>query len=179
MNEHADKKSLLLEKLATHLLREGLGEASLRRLAKAAGTSDRMLLYYFKDKETLLVATLGKIAGDMMMRLEQEFPATAGAALEPGEFLRRFVKLARSPALRDYMSLTLEIGAASGRGVSPYAAVARPIVDAFLVWIAARLPDESKDQAPLMLAIIDGACLLEAYGAEASATAAVDAYVRP
>ena len=47
-------KETLLPLLAGHVLAHGLGEASLRPLAKAAGTSDRMLLYHFGTKEALI-----------------------------------------------------------------------------------------------------------------------------
>ena len=38
-----DRRALLLGKLADHVLAHGLSASSLRPLAKAAGTSDRML----------------------------------------------------------------------------------------------------------------------------------------
>ena len=59
----------LIEKLADHMLAHGLIGSSLRPLAKAAGTSDRMLLYYFRDKEELLAATSQLIAARMTMML--------------------------------------------------------------------------------------------------------------
>lgn len=49
-------KQTLLPKLAAHVLRHGLGSASLRPLAKAAGTSDRMLIYHFGSKDALVAA---------------------------------------------------------------------------------------------------------------------------
>jgi AcrR family transcriptional regulator len=52
----------LLPLLAAHVLAEGLGGASLRPLARAAGTSDRMLLYHFGTKEALITDLLGFIA---------------------------------------------------------------------------------------------------------------------
>ena len=52
MVEASDKRAALIDKLADHVLADGLLHASLRPLAKAVGTSDRMLLYYFKDKDS-------------------------------------------------------------------------------------------------------------------------------
>jgi len=46
-----------------HALRAGLIGLSLRPLAAAIGTSDRMLLYHFRDKDDL-VATVLRIAND-------------------------------------------------------------------------------------------------------------------
>ena len=48
-----DRRGELLDRMAAHLLAHGLEGANLRPLARAAGTSDRMLLYYFADKEEL------------------------------------------------------------------------------------------------------------------------------
>ena len=38
-------RTRLLDRLAAHVIAHGLSAASLRPLAKAAGTSDRMLMY--------------------------------------------------------------------------------------------------------------------------------------
>ena len=57
-----ERRSVIVDRLADHVLAHGLVSASLRPLAKAAGTSDRMLLYYFADKSELLAATLQRIA---------------------------------------------------------------------------------------------------------------------
>ena len=56
-------KETLLPLLAAHVIEHGLGGASLRPLAKAAGTSDRMLIYHFGDKETLVRDLLEYISG--------------------------------------------------------------------------------------------------------------------
>jgi len=45
MSVRTDRRQAALERMADHLLREGMTGASLRPLAAAAGTSDRMLLY--------------------------------------------------------------------------------------------------------------------------------------
>ena len=44
--------------MADFVLANGLGAASLRPLAASAGISDRMLLYYFKDKPAVMAAIL-------------------------------------------------------------------------------------------------------------------------
>lgn len=49
----------LLEAVAAHIREQGLADTSLRRLAAAAGTSDRMLRYHFGTREGLLAAVAG------------------------------------------------------------------------------------------------------------------------
>ena len=48
-------RETLLPLLAAYVLENGLADVSLRPLAKAAGTSDRMLLYHFGSKEELVI----------------------------------------------------------------------------------------------------------------------------
>ena len=54
MNFRNERREAAIERMADYVLSEGLGAATLRPLAAAAGTSDRMLLYYFADKDELL-----------------------------------------------------------------------------------------------------------------------------
>ena len=66
-------RETLLPRLAEFVLQHGLSNASLRPLAKAAGTSDRMLLYHFKSKEDLLVELLAHLADDYAGLLDAVF----------------------------------------------------------------------------------------------------------
>ncbi|MCB0035085.1 MAG: helix-turn-helix transcriptional regulator, partial [Anaerolineales bacterium] len=54
MSKAEIKKQLAVERIANHLLAEGLNKTGLRLLAEVAGTSDRMLIYYFGSKDALL-----------------------------------------------------------------------------------------------------------------------------
>lgn len=62
MRKADTRRQQILERLADHVLAHGMQAASLRPLAAAAGTSDRMLLHYFADKEELITATLALVA---------------------------------------------------------------------------------------------------------------------
>lgn len=48
----------LLDSIVNYLVKHGVAEISLRPLAKAVGSSPRVLLYYFGSKERLLAAAL-------------------------------------------------------------------------------------------------------------------------
>ncbi|MFZ9395925.1 MAG: TetR family transcriptional regulator, partial [Erythrobacter sp.] len=54
MREARLSREILLPRLAAHVLAHGLAGASLRPLARAAGTSARMLIYHFGSKERLI-----------------------------------------------------------------------------------------------------------------------------
>lgn len=104
----------LLEKTAEYLLANGLGGSSLRPLAKAIGTSPRMLLYYFGSKDALLRDAL------VEARRQQQTSLRALTALGAGEFFHRYWAWAITPAGRDYLRLLYEVCGttlASGEGL--------------------------------------------------------------
>jgi AcrR family transcriptional regulator len=51
----------LLDAIVHHLTKHGLAELSLRPLAKAVGSSPRVLLYYFGSKEKLVIKVLAEV----------------------------------------------------------------------------------------------------------------------
>lgn len=53
----------LLDRITDHIVRRGLAEAGLRQLAPIAGTSHRMLVYYFGSRDGLLGAVLHELRG--------------------------------------------------------------------------------------------------------------------
>ena len=53
-----DRRAAWLDGMAQHVLTHGLTHASLRPLAQAVGTSDRMLIYHFGSKEGVVGALL-------------------------------------------------------------------------------------------------------------------------
>jgi AcrR family transcriptional regulator len=63
----SDRRHDLAEAATDYVLAHGLLDLSLRPLAAALGTSDRMLLYHFKDKNDL-VATVLNVSNERSMR---------------------------------------------------------------------------------------------------------------
>ncbi len=51
----------LLDAIVEYLVKQGVAELSLRPLAKAVGSSPRVLLYYFGSKEELVVKALARL----------------------------------------------------------------------------------------------------------------------
>lgn len=171
-----DRRAAALERMADHLLREGLSGASLRSLAAAAGTSNRMLLYYFRDKDELLGAVLDLLAARLQERLEA---ATAAAVRPYGALIAELWAAVRTDALRPYLQLWLELAAAAGRGEEPHRAAAARIADGFLAWVGGRLLADSEAdrsaQAALLLATLDGLAMLVAAGHAEAADRALQA----
>ncbi|MDP2380149.1 MAG: TetR/AcrR family transcriptional regulator, partial [Pseudohongiella sp.] len=76
VSKKLDKRAEVIDLLTVHFLDTGLSDTGLRRLAEVAGTSDRMLLYYFANKDELLAAVLTHIAGGLSASLTQVFGTT-------------------------------------------------------------------------------------------------------
>lgn len=154
-----------LNRIADHMLAHGLAASSLRALAHAAGTSDRMLLYYFADKDELVVAALGAIS----LRLAEVLEAAAPSGkLAPETALGVFAAIMRGPAIQPHMRVWLELVSLSARGVEPYRAVAGRIADYFVAWVAERLDIADaaarETAAVRLVATLDGLVLLDLLG---------------
>src|SRR3954452_24016846 len=72
-----DRRQELAEAATDYVLEHGLIGLSLRPLAAAIGTSDRMLLYHFRDKDEL-VATVLRIANDQAVAELAALPVADG-----------------------------------------------------------------------------------------------------
>lgn len=164
MNTRDAQRALAAERVAAHLLRTGLGESSLRRLAESAGVSDRMLLYYFRDKADVLAAAMERIAGELAGQLASAVPEEA---LPAPELIALAAGLVTGEAMRPYMRLWIEVVAAAARGEAPFVDIAAAIAGGFLQWIEARLapppggPAARQAAAAAVLAVLDGLALLE------------------
>ena len=168
-----ERREAAIERMADHMLAEGLGAATLRPLAAAAGTSDRMLLYYFADKDELLTATLARVATRMTAQLDAAIPAEPRRPF--AVLLRQVWAAMASESLRPFMPLWLDLASGAARGLQPHRDVAGGIADGFLAWASIRLRPESDGQpaAPSFLAAIEGGYLLTAIGRGALANSAI------
>lgn len=160
----AQRRMAAVERMADHVLAEGLSGATLRSLAAAAGTSDRMLLYYFASKEEILAEVLAHVAGRLTAALDAALPA--GAAVPPAAIVGQLAATVSAPDLKPFMAVWLELAAASARGAEPQRTIAGAIADGFLAWIAARLPEgpARAAEAARVLATVEGLALLDALG---------------
>ena len=167
------QRERVIQALADHLLCHGLGANSLRQLATAAGTSDRMLLYYFKDKAEIMSVVLDRIAGRFAEALDQAMPPER---LPPEQLLVRASALVRTPEMRPTMRLWLDMVAAAARQEPPFPAIATDLLRQLMDWVETRLAGPEgparRQRAALLLAIIDGIVLFEMKGGSDEADAA-------
>lgn len=156
----------LLPALAAHVLEHGLGGASLRPLAKAAGTSDRMLIYHFGNKETLITELLGYIAGVYAAMLDAALAGSPRPATR-GELLSGLLAQNGDPATQPFQMLWWEIVGGAARDLPGFRGAARAMVDTLLGWLEARMPEGDPDPAGgarFLLTVIEGTTMLAAVG---------------
>ncbi|MGW7521886.1 TetR/AcrR family transcriptional regulator [Streptomyces sp. NPDC054783] len=124
------KRRDLLDRVREYVLRNGLADLSLRPLARALGTSDRMLLYYFGTKERMVAEALALYERRPLLRtrdlLETVGPPTDPAGLR--RFLEEVWRQFANPDVRASLPLYVEIMSASVLHPDRYGPVMRDIV---------------------------------------------------
>lgn len=70
------RRAELLETIVDYVVANGLGDLQLRPLAKAVGSSPRVLLYYYTSKEDLIVEVLARV-GVRQRELFETLPRNA------------------------------------------------------------------------------------------------------
>jgi AcrR family transcriptional regulator len=124
-----DRRQVLAEGATDYVLEHGLLDLSLRPLAAALGTSDRMLLYHFGDKLNL-VATILRVSNDRSVK--------GIGDLKPSADLRAAVidlwDAVSSPHQARCQRLYVEAAALGVLGTEPFASV---VAEANGVWLGA------------------------------------------
>lgn len=161
MTDHSDRRLALIDSMADFVLAKGLAAATLRPLAAAAGVSDRMLLYYFKDKPEVITAVLHCLAQRLTTRLRAN---TSPHPLPAGRLRRHLFQMTSSDEVWPYMQLWLEIAVRAARGDAFFLAVGHQIGQDFLAWIAAQLEGASQTEAVRLLTLVEGRLLLKSIG---------------
>lgn len=178
-----EQREALLAGLVDHVLREGVGTLSLRPLAAAVGTSDRMLIYYFSSRDGLLAAVLGAVGEQLRTGLTGALPVDR---VPPDRLVASAWELVQDPSLEPHLRLYLEVCGPAVRGREPFRRVAGQVAEAWLAWVGERLdvpPAQTREAAAGVLAVVDGLLLLRfmtgAGAADAAAAWLVGALARP
>ena len=169
MSVRDDHRERVTERLAAHLLETGLTQDSLRQLARAAGISDRMLLYYFADKAEVLSAAAARIAAQTVESLAEALPE--GTTLPPRKLIMLATQLTAGPKMRQFMRLWVEMIAAAAKGEEPFVTISGHVMASFKQWLAARLEvpvgTDAAATAGVIIALIDGLALVDICSSEA------------
>jgi AcrR family transcriptional regulator len=150
------KKHVLIEGMAAHLLEHGLSGASLRPLAKAVGTSDRMLIYHFGSKERLIESLLVHIAEKLKQALDAGLPPRR--ASDRSECVSEIMTLMGRDEVRPFARIWFDIVSAAQKGDPVQLRIAREIMSNFHAWLTDRVPANEADPAATAMALL---CLIE------------------
>lgn len=181
------RKRELLAAAYRYVLSNGLADMSLRPLAKAIGSSPRVLLFLFGSKEGLTRALLARAREDELSYLE-----ALRSARRPDHGDQNLAETGREvwswladPSHRSLLALWTEGYARSLQSEpGPWAEFGRDTVSDWLDLLAARQPPgkdatEARAERTLLLAVLRGALLdLLATGDHDRATAAVERHLR-
>jgi AcrR family transcriptional regulator len=162
MKKAEAKRLAIAEKLANHLLSKGLNGASLRQMAQAAETSDRMLLHYFADKNELMTQTLKLIADRFLALLTSAQPLQI-----PYEHLvRHLSEMVHQPEVKPYLRLWLDLAASSAGGNEIHREIAKRVFHDYFEWVAKALKVEREEEriplAALAVATVEGFVMMDA-----------------
>lgn len=131
MNNFTEKQQQYIRAIADHILVEGIQKTSLKNMAQAAGTSDRMLMHYFKDKLEIEKLVLTLISEDLIKLLHQDSERMYSFQ----ELLLLLKNAVQSEEVRPYLNLWFEITHLSSGETEPYATVTKRIGHSFWEWM--------------------------------------------
>jgi AcrR family transcriptional regulator len=145
----------LLDGVVDYLAAEGVAGLSLRPLAKAVGSSPRVLLYYFGSKEELVVKALARMRERQRVTYERmkAFPYET-----PGEACRAIWRHMSAPENERLFRMSLEIFAMALRQPERFAEYLRSMIEDWLEFLAAPMirkgyaEADSRAHATLVLA---------------------------
>ncbi|MTH53735.1 TetR family transcriptional regulator [Bacillus mangrovi] len=161
------KKQMITKELANYILENGLQSASLRNLARAANTSDRMLLHYFKDKDELLSEVLTFLSDELISIIE----SSRTERMPFNELVPFLSKTVKDPLIRPYLQLWLGFIGIASKKEEPYYSIARKICDGLYAFfkraIYAEQEEDIEQLAAFALAAVEGMVLLDALGKDA------------
>jgi len=131
----------LLDAIVEYLVKHGVAELSLRPLAKAVGSSPRVLLYYFGSKEELVVKALARLRE----RQRSTFSRMREAKYEqPSDACRAMWQQMSAPQSELLFKFFFETYAMALRHPKNYAGFLNAAVEDWLEFVAAPLIRKGK-----------------------------------
>jgi AcrR family transcriptional regulator len=148
-------RNRLTRKAASYLLEHGVADLSLRPLAKALGTSARMLIYHFGSREALILAALAEINTRQDARISAWY---AGRRTPPSlsDFLLWLCDQYSTKQARQMGQMALELWVLALRDPTSYPGVFTTPLD-YWEQLSARSPAKpDPTEATLLLAAVRG-----------------------
>lgn len=170
---HKYTREQILEGAVELALADGVGALTFGRLAKRMGTSDRVIVYYFPSKSTLVSDVLVQIGNQLQTVLARAFT-------EPAAGHRQLAKAAYRALARDdtdaIFAVYFEACGLAAAGAQPFQDLAAALVEGWVTWLSGFFggnPKRRRAEAEATLALIDGVLLMrQLAGAQAADRAA-------
>ncbi|MER7129876.1 TetR/AcrR family transcriptional regulator [Streptosporangium saharense] len=159
-----DRRTELTEKALDHVLAHGLIGLSLRPLAAALGTSDRMLIYHFGSKDGMITAVVA-LANRRFAVSFQSVVRAAPPVRSAGEFVRYVWQALTGSDATGAIRLYLEMCVLALREPDRWSAAQQRIREPWLAMLRETLAelDTPREQVPaladLILDTLDGLLL--------------------
>ncbi len=150
-----DRRDELLQGTVAWVLQHGLGGLSLRPLAAALGTSDRMLVYHFGSKDRLVDEVLAAANGLLLAGVTA---AASASPREPAALLRALWAVAAQDSTAPFVRLFFEVYGLALQRPDRYGAALREVAGAWRQAVLERL-DGDERTATLVVAAVEGLLL--------------------
>jgi AcrR family transcriptional regulator len=151
-----ERKDELCDKALDYCLKHGVANLSLRPLARAIGTSARLLIYHFGSKDGLLEA----IMAEVRVRAQRSFSESMAKVGQSG-VLKQFWNWATAGKNSRYIRLLFEVQTLALQNPAIYAHLLEGNSLSWLALIESALPasPDRRAKATLCAAVIDGLLL--------------------
>lgn len=156
-------------------LSDGLSALTFGRLAKSMHTSDRVIVYYFPSKTTLV--------SDVLVEIGNRLQAVLAAAFTgPAAGHRQLAKAAYGTLAHQdtdaIFAVYFEACGLAAAGVQPFGDLAAALLDGWVSWLSGFFrgtPKHRRAEAEATLALIDGVLLMRQLGGAQAADRAAKA----
>ena len=127
-----DRPRALLDLVVAYFLEHGLSDLSLRPLAKAVGSSPRVLLYYFESSEKLIALALARLRDQQRETYLRIFEVDVAS---PADMYLAIWKHMTAPAYAPMFRLFFEVYGLALRDPDKYRAFLTTAIDDWLDFI--------------------------------------------
>lgn len=159
------KKQQWLEDMSNYVLDNGLSTISLRPLAKAIGTSDRMLIYHFESKENLIIELLQYMTSNIFNEFSKGLPSKQPETKL--QCVEEIMSVFQDEKYQKYMRLWFDIISNASQNKEPYKQTSLRLTEESTIWVQKRLPfneENPEKAAKALLTLIEGSNIMHAIG---------------
>lgn len=166
---HKHSRDALLDAALAVAADEGLHRLSFGRVATRAGTSDRVVVYYFPSKDDLVAGVLDRVGALLLAMLA---PVLDGTVDDHRALARTVWSAVGTAGSEPLVAVYVEALGLAASGTAPYTTAAPAVVEAWTGWFAEHLTgdaDARRSEARASLALVDGLLLLRVAAGEDAA----------